>query len=83
MGKKIEIEVVAGLCKLTFNMGASTGRGDTDPGVGFEAIARYASPQRDDGTWRFGCGVISRTDAALLRDELEIFLKAHERGEAA
>lgn len=79
---KVEIEVVAGCCKLIFSPGDSTGVGDTDPGVGFECVSTFVGPQRD-GKWSIGRGVIGRADAARLRDELEVFLKAHARSEAA
>jgi hypothetical protein len=81
---KIEMEVAGGLATIEFRPGSCTGPNDSDtsPGIGFYLIDRSGlNIPGKDGTRVFGTGVISRTDAQRLRDELEIFLKACARGD--
>jgi len=82
---EVEMEVVGGMCRIKFRTGVSTGPSgsDTSPGVGFDLISDRPALQFGDGKYYHGIGVIGRSDAAALRDALELFLKSHARGEAA
>lgn len=82
MSEKLEIEVVGGFCKIRFSPGSSTGPSgcETSPGVGFDLVSDVPTHEMR-GKFFHGAGVIGRSDAAALRDMLEIFLKTHARGE--
>lgn len=80
---EVTIDVVGGLCQIKFQAGCSTGKDDdTRPGVSFDLVSDHP-PSRMGDKYCHGMGVIGRKDAARLRDMLEIFLKAHARGDAA
>ena len=84
MAKTLKMEVVGGLCRISFRAGVSTGPSGSDasPGIGFELVSDH--PTREiRGKFYHGMGVIGRSDAAALRDMIEVFLKSHARGEAA
>lgn len=73
---RVEMEVVAGLCRIGFEPGWSTGKEDgANPGIHFDLVSDYPGRQHPDGKYWHGMGVIRREDAARLRDMLEIFLK--------
>ena len=78
----LDMEVVGGLCRLTFIPWMSTGRpgSDTHPGIGFDILSETPGFKCGE-KYTLGTGVINRTDAARLRDMLELFLKGHARGE--
>lgn len=75
-GENVKIEVVGGLCELTFTPFSSTGVDpDTNPGVAFQLKSDRQCFQDRTGKFYHGVGVIGRADAIRLRDMLEIFLK--------
>jgi len=78
----LKIEVIAGLCTLTFHPFVSTGPDDGDGrnGVGFNAVSNSKGMERE-GKHYFGSGVISHKDAVELRNFLEIYLKQWEQRE--
>ena len=82
MTREVEIDVVGGMCRLTFTTGVSTGASgsDTSPGVGFELVSDSAAFQHGDKFY-LGTGVIGRSDVVKLRDALDAFLS--ERASAS
>lgn len=77
--KIVSMEVVGGLCRVSFTPFMSTGPdgSDTSPGVGFDLVGDY--PIVQDGKSHHW-GIIGRNDARRLRDMLEIFLKNYAAG---
>lgn len=73
----LQFDVEMGNCKLEFYAPTGTGRNpDCLPGVGF----RLESPSPAhlvNGKYHHGMGVISRSNAFLLRDMLDEFLAEH------
>jgi hypothetical protein len=73
----LQIEVVAGMCRLEFRSGSKTGKDpETNPGVGFSMTSDYIPPPIE-GKLHLGSGVICRQDARKLRDMLDAFLRDH------
>lgn len=80
--RDVRIEVAGGLCMLNFSPGYSTGReADLNPGIGFDVVSDVAVKPDKDGKYRFGSGVIGRSDAIRLRNMIDEFILEYENDE--
>lgn len=74
--RKVECEVVAGLCTLTFQAGVSTGLDpETHNSLGFHFALDINLLLEHDGKFHGGSGVIRRSDAKALADMIYALLK--------